>query len=381
MKIFISIKFQIKIIFIGLKHDPTNTVLAHGREEIRLLQFIQNVQGNVDMDDIDNVLKTPEPNEPEEKETKPAEPNLSQMSDEERKKYEANQEKEAGNLAYKKKDFDAALQHYNAALQKVPNDITFYNNIAAVYFETKQYDECIKTCEKGIEIGRVNRADFKLIGKAFARIGNAYRKMENYQQAKIYFEKSMSEHRTPQVKQAISEVESIIKEMEKNAYINPELAEKEKEQGNDLFKKGDYSTAIKHYTEAIKRNPSDPKLYSNRAACYMKLAAFDLGLKDCETCIQLDAKFIKAYIRKGKILQGMQKSNKAMSAYRKALEIDSNNVEALEGYRQCALSIHSKPSEALKNSMSDPEIQDILEDPAMRLILAQIQSEPNAIKE
>lgn len=365
--------------FIGLKLDPNNSMLLNGRKEIALLQFIQNIPENMNTDDINKFSKKSSYEKQEtEKQNKP---NLNQMDPKERMQFEANKHKEAGNLAYKKKEFDLALQHYNAALETFPNDITFYNNIAAVYFETKQYDECIKTCEKGIEVGRENRADFKLIGKAFARIGNAYRKKEDYKQAKIYFEKAMSEHRTPQVKASISEVESIIKEMERNAYINPELAEQEKEQGNELFKKGDYSTAIKHYTEAIKRNPSDPKLYSNRAACYMKLAAFDLGLKDCEQCIQLDAKFIKGYIRKGKILLGMQKTNKAMSAYRKALEIDSNNAEALEGYRQCALSIQSKPSEALKNSMSDPEIQEILEDPAMRLILTQIQSEPNAIKE
>lgn len=66
---------------------------------------------------------------------------------------------------------------------------------------------------------------------------------------------------------------------------------------------GDYGSAVKHYSEAIKRNPNDPKLYSNRAACYTKLAAFDLGLKDCEKCCELDDKFIKGWIRKGKILQ------------------------------------------------------------------------------
>lgn len=73
---------------------------------------------------------------------------------------------------------------------------------------------------------------------------------------------------------------------------------------NKIFlSSGDYGNAVKHYSEAIKRNPTDPKLYSNRAACYTKLAAFDLGLKDCEKCCELDEKFIKGWIRKGKILQ------------------------------------------------------------------------------
>lgn len=253
--------------------------------------------------------------------------------------------------------------------------------MAAVYFEQKHYDKVIQECEKGIEVGRENRADYKLISKALTRIGNAYKKMGQLKSAKTYFEKALSEHRTPEVKTLLSEVEKMIKDEERKAYIDPVESEKEKELGNEHFRKGDFTTALKHYTEAIRRNPDDAKLYSNRAACYTKLAAFDLGIKDCETCVRLDEKFIKGWIRMGKIYQGMQQAAKALTAYQKALDLDPQNAEALEGYRACSISVHSNPEEVLKKAMADPEVQQILKDPAMRMILEQMQSDPKAVQE
>lgn len=359
----------------GLEIDPNNSALQQGQAEIRNAVLAQLMKGQP-MDEDPVPSPKSEPPKAKKTEEKPSEDeNLP-----EHKKLARNC-KELGNAAYKKKEFDAAIKHYREALEHDPSDITFYNNIAAVYFEQKEYEKCISECEKGIEIGRENRADYKLISKAFSRIGNAYRKLENWKAAKTYYEKSLSEYRTPDVKTLLSEMETKIKEEERHAYIDPEKAEEEKEKGNELFKKGQYSIAIKHYTEAINRNPDDPKLYSNRAACYTKLAAFDLGLKDCDTCVKLDDQFIKGWIRKGKILQGMQQASKAITAYQKALELDPANAEALEGYRSCSMQVHSNPQEVRQRAMSDPEVQEILRDPAMRLILEQMQSDPKAVQE
>ncbi|XP_035732907.1 stress-induced-phosphoprotein 1-like [Vespa mandarinia] len=331
---------------------------------------------------VDETMEVDQEQPPEPPKSKP-EPKVEKKEDENLpvEKRDALNEKKLGNEAYKKKNFEEALQHYNKAVELDPTEIVYLLNIAAVYFEQKEYEKCIAQCEKAIEVGRENRADFKLIAKAFTRIGHAYEKMANWKQAKVYYEKSMSEHRTPEIKTLLSDIDKIIKEEERKAYIDPVKAEEEKELGNQKYKDGDYPAAIKHYSEAIRRNPDDPKYYSNRAACYTKLAAFDLGLKDCEKCVEIDPKFIKGWIRKGKILQGMQQQGKALTAYQKALELDPSNSEALEGYRSCAVSVSSNPEEVRKRAMADPEVQSILRDPAMRLILEQMQSDPRALQD
>lgn len=62
--------------------------------------------------------------------------------------------------------------------------------------------------------------------------------MEQWKLAKTYFEKSMSEHRTPEIKTLLSEMAKKVAEEEKKAYVDPVKAEQEKELGNDYFKKG-----------------------------------------------------------------------------------------------------------------------------------------------
>ena len=41
----------------------------------------------------------------------------------------------------------------------------------------------------------------------------------------------------------------------------------------------------------------------------------------------------------------------------------------------------SNPEEVRKRAMADPEVQAILRDPAMRMILEQMQNEPKALQE
>lgn len=77
---------------------------------------------------------------------------------------EGDAEKKIGNDFYKKKQFDEAIEHYGKAWE-LNKDITYLNNVGAAKFEKGDLDGAIEVCQKAVEEGRENRADFKLIAK------------------------------------------------------------------------------------------------------------------------------------------------------------------------------------------------------------------------
>ncbi|CAL4886419.1 unnamed protein product [Urochloa decumbens] len=323
------------------------------------------------------------------------EPEPMDLTDEEKerkeKKAAAQKEKEAGNAAYKKKDFETAIQHYSKALELDDEDISYLTNRAAVYIEMGKYDECIKDCDKAVERGRELRADFKMISRALTRKGTALVKLakssKDFDIAIETFQKALTEHRNPDTLKKLNEAEKAKKELEQQEYYDPKLADEEREKGNEFFKQQKYPEAIKHYTEALRRNPKDPRVYSNRAACYTKLGAMPEGLKDAEKCLELDPTFTKGYTRKGAIQFFMKEYDKAMETYQAGLKLDPNNQELLDGVRRCVEQIskanrgeisQDELQERQNKAMQDPEIQNILTDPIMRQVLIDLQENPRA---
>ncbi|PON53812.1 N-terminal acetyltransferase A, auxiliary subunit [Parasponia andersonii] len=332
------------------------------------------------------------------KEEKEPEPEPMELSDEKKetkeRKAQALKEKEAGNAAYKKKDFDTAIQHYTKAIELDDDEISYIMNRAATYLEMGKYDECIKDCDKAVERGRELRSDFKMIAKALTRKGTALSKMaktsKDYEPAIETFQKALTEHRNPDTLKKLNDAEKAKKELEQQEYFDPKLADEEREKGNDYFKQQKYPEAVKHYTESLKRNPKDPKAYSNRAACYTKLGALPEGLKDAEKCIELDPTFSKGYTRKGAVQFFMKEYEKALETYQEGLKHDPQNPELLDGVRRCVEQINKasrgdlSPEELKERqakAMQDPEIQNILSDPVMRQVLVDFQENPKAAQE
>ena len=298
--------------------------------------------------------------------------------------------KEAGNAAYKKRDFDTAIANYDKAITLDPEDISFVNNRAAANLEKGDYDACIADCNSAIEKGRSIRADYTIIAKAMTRKGNALVKQGKLEEAIDAYQRSLTEHRTADTLKRLNDTEKALKDATQAAYLDPVKGEEARERGNAFFKDQKFPEAVKEYSEAIARNPDDHKAYSNRSASYTKLAAFNEALKDADKCIELDPTFVKGYTRKGHVQFFTKQYDEAVETYNEGLKHDPNNEELKDGLRRCHMEINKAATgqlseqelkERQERAMQNPEIQAILTDPVMRQVLEDMSTNPKAAAE
>ena len=71
--------------------------------------------------------------------------------------------------------------------------------------------------------------------------------------------------------------------------------------GNDLFKSERFTEACSAYGEGLRFDPSNPIIYCNRAACWVKLGQFERSLDDCNQALLFHPNYTKALIQRAAI--------------------------------------------------------------------------------
>ena len=322
----------------------------------------------------------------EEKKKKEEEDKYNSLSNEEKEqenfKKQAEELKLKGNESFKQKNFDEALKFYTQALEKNPNELTYYLNKAGVYQELKEYDKVIEQCAYVAD----NTFDFSKKGRAYGRMGFAYQEKGDLYKAIEFFEKSLLENADRRIKDALKVVQDSVKKQESEKYINPEIAEEVNTKANDLYKAGKYPDALIEYNESIKRNPNSSKFYSNRAACYIKLMEFGSASNDCDKALELDPKFLRAIQRKATCQLMMKQYHKAIDTYEKGMKEFPGDQELKEGYYKVMNLINStgtaEDDEArVKGAYADPEIQKIVMDPRIQQLFKDLKDNPKVAQD
>jgi len=310
---------------------------------------------------------------------------LRRRREELQKEKEAEQEKEKGNKFYEEKKFTEALQCYQKAFESNPKNPAYLLNQSAVLFMEEKWDECMEKCQAAVAVCREHFCDLKWTFKAFSRMGNIEEKRGNREKAIEYYRKALVEQKDETLRKKLKSIENEHQKQREQDYLDPEKSQVHKDQGNTFFKNGKWQEAIVEYSEAIRRNPKDPLLYSNRATTYCKLMGWEAALKDCDTCLKIDSNFIKAWIRQGKIFHVLKQYHKSLMAYRKAAEIDANNSDLKNAKQDTMRAIQERNTSgemdenARQRALEDPEIKAAMNDPEVSSVLLQAQSGDQSI--
>jgi stress-induced-phosphoprotein 1 len=111
-------------------------------------------------------------------------------------------------------------------------------------------------------------------------------------------------------------------------------SEEWKSKGNSAFTEKNYNEAISCFTEAIKLDPKNHVLYSNRSGSYAALGRYEEALNDANKCIELKPDWGKGYSRKGLAEFQLNRLEEAVCTFRAGLKIDSTNVALQDGLKQ-----------------------------------------------
>ena len=99
-----------------------------------------------------------------------------------------------------------------------------------------------------------------------------------------------------------------------------------KNEGNKHFVSGQFEEAKHKYGQAIALDPSVPALYSNRAACELKLEQHGLAIEDASKAIELDSKFAKAYYRRASAYLSILDPKSALPDLKVVVSLEPKNA-------------------------------------------------------
>ncbi|XP_067389615.1 tetratricopeptide repeat protein 31 isoform X2 [Emydura macquarii macquarii] len=109
--------------------------------------------------------------------------------------------------------------------------------------------------------------------------------------------------------------------------------------GNEAAERGCFQEAVLFFTEAVKLNPREHRLFGNRSYCYERMRQYGKALSDAHVALSLRPGWPKGLFRKGKALLGLQRYAEARSTFLQLLQLDSSHADAAGQLEVCQVQL------------------------------------------
>ncbi|XP_061525602.1 major facilitator superfamily domain-containing protein 8 isoform X3 [Phycodurus eques] len=120
------------------------------------------------------------------------------------------------------------------------------------------------------------------------------------------------------------------KEVSAGKHANIKISYALADGGNKCANSGHFQLAVDYFTRAIQYNPTDVKLFVNRAFCLEKLQEYEKALADAELCLGMRPGWNIGLFRKGRALAGLKRYQESIQAFQEILKMDGSCAEATQ---------------------------------------------------
>ncbi|XP_053172686.1 mitochondrial import receptor subunit TOM34 [Scomber japonicus] len=291
--------------------------------------------------------------------------------------------KQAGNECFKTGQYGEATNLYTQAIKELeksnkknPEDLgILYTNRAAGYLKDGNCSECVKDCNKSLEL-------FPFNIKSLLRRAAAYEALERYRHAYVDYKtalqidfniaaahdgtnrmtKALTEEDGPSWREKLPPIPTVpLSVREKLAQQSagsppqpnqakpapqqngttetkkPAPSEKDikrgqalKDEGNALVKKGEHKKAIEKYTQSLKHNPTEVTTFTNRALCYLAVKQYRDAVRDCDEALVIDSSNVKALYRRAQAHKELKDTKTCVDDLNRLLKAEPKNSAAMK---------------------------------------------------
>ncbi|XP_034663176.1 sperm-associated antigen 1A [Drosophila subobscura] len=103
--------------------------------------------------------------------------------------------------------------------------------------------------------------------------------------------------------------------------------------GNSEYRQGNYTTAMRLYSEAMENIKDSHILYINRALCFIKSGRFKRAIVDCDFVLnKLDEKNLRAWLYRAMAYKGLNDEANFENCVRYARKFNSKQMEFIDGF-------------------------------------------------
>ncbi|RNF12648.1 stress-inducible protein STI1 [Trypanosoma rangeli] len=236
------------------------------------------------------------------------------------------------------------------ALATTPQKIRAYSNMSACLAARDQYAEALDAAKKALELDEQN-------SKVHGRVATAYHGMKHYEEAAQHYNRAhvldptnalyLEQHQV--VLELMRSGKGIATQETKDAYYY----RKGIERGKEAMEKGEYLSAVRHFSKAIELHArcatddvdreakkDDPScsssgrsaelavLFCNRSAAYSRAGRYAESLEDGMKAMEVNPMYARAFFRIAHAHHQLKHPHEAYTALRRCLELNPNHDEA-----------------------------------------------------